>query len=174
MALLFDSGLEYVNVGTMGSWNPTVYTAWGWLLTTSDSVHRRVYGKDQVGSPYAQHRLRLDSSGTCDFIISGTSSLTYRAASSPFTINQLHFFAVTVNVNAGAGEKVKLYQGTLSQSPVSIALSAIGEGSGLTNMSAFNMNLGSTAGSEDDLNGALWNVGFVRTVLPYRRGGGFL
>lgn len=165
-ALLMDANNEQVNVGTMGSWDPTVFTVWGWIYPTALSAQQGIFQKGNTASPFQRVNARVTNTTGGDFIVlkTGTTNLGYRVVPSPFTTNSWQFFAVTMDTGAGTGAKVKVYRGTLSAAPVASTMSVDNEGAGLHSHSTYSMFLGVSADDEPCLC-RLANVAFIDNVV---------
>ena len=165
MSLLFDSDVEYVNVGTMG-WNmaAAAWSAYGWFVPINDAGNCGLFGKAHVGSPFTP-RVRITwrtSSGVCEFEITGTVTLKYQITAHPWSIGVINFFAFTFNPSGSANDLVRIYKGLLNTPPTLQTLNVTTDGSGYHDTSAEIMLLGNNGlGSEEDLNGELLSISFV-------------
>lgn len=164
MAYLFDAVNEGIDVGTMGSWDPTVFTAWGWIFPTT-TAGEGIWQKGNQSSPFQRvEMLWRNIDGDLLVRKTGTTQLFYSIVPTPFTTGEWQFYAATMDVNAGAGEKIKVYRGTLFVPPRSQAMTVGTEGASLHSHSTYNMRLGRAA-DDEPLQGRLARVGFIDGVV---------
>jgi len=159
-----------VGCTTMGSWNPTVISVVQWVMPTTLTSPRRLWGK-------------AASTLTCRAQVLATTTggvrllRDWNAAANPdrydfsSALTQLRlpvFLGMTFDTNAATGSRCKLYQGTLTQPPVEITASAVLDGTGTPDdISAGDFVIGNnlpTSGTQS-WQGLIWDTVATESVL---------